>query len=435
MYLKAPSIFKNSSLLFLGLLFFSCSGEIGESFSTTPTRPTGPAGLLLVPGQIPLPSSIKSVQLYKKGNINNPPIIDLNSNQQLVLEFDELSSLSGQYRIKFTHHNQNWEPSNLPDAWVIEGINEIVLHGGTMNGQSEPRYFHYKTEFPASKLKFLISGNYLMHIYDYQSNVELFSLPFFVTESEGDIISSIETIFNIGPNGAAVDQPFGTYKVPGFVQFPQFDLSFQFVQNRFWKQAKIPGQITFVEEGEISFHLSRPNSFPSNFEVTHLDLPSISGRPEKVYAYEPNYTPPRITLKDDYLNFSASLGRLNTSEYGSPSTDRFARYADVVFRFNTSGTYTESANIYLIGDFNQWTISDRYKLRLNTQLDVLETMVLLKEGEYDYKYVGYSNRVLNELQFSETLTERPQEYMTFVYYKDPEYQYHRLLRVQLFHSR
>ena len=362
-------------------------------------------------------------------------MLELNGSKKLVLEFDEMTALAGQYRVRFTHHNKNWEPSGLPDQWFIEGINELILQNGVMNGLSEPKYVHYSMEVPGSRMKFLASGNYLLHVYDFQSDYELFSLPFFVTEEIGDLAVNIETVYNIGPGGAAVDQPFGVFVYPEFVDFPLFDLSYSFIQNRFWKKARTPAQISVANEGRAEFHLSRPNSFAANFELTGLDLTSISAKSPKVYAYQPGYTPPRIILRDDYLNFTATGGLVNMSENGAPNDDRFARYAEVFFRFNTSGTFNDARDVFLVGDFNQWSISDRYRLRYNPEVGVLETSALIKEGRYDYKYVRYSNDRLDELTFSDSITKKVQEYITFVYYRDPKDMYDRILRYSLLYSR
>lgn len=388
-----------------------------------------------MPGQLNAPQSIKSVQLYRKGSRINPPIIELGSNEKLVLEFDELTSVSGQYRISLTHHNKNWEESGLPELWVYNGVNELFLRGGSDNQGFKPDYFHYRFEFPNRDLSFKVSGHFLLHVFDYQSGTELFSLPFFVSEAEGDLTISSETLYNQSEEGSTKDQLFGRYTYPEFVEFPRFDLTYGFVQNRFWKQLKNAGQISFTGEDFTEFHLSRDNAFPGNFDFSFLDLTELSLQNEQIYNFEPARIPPKVTLKDDFLNFLAEPKPRSASESGLPNNDLDARYADVLFRLNTGDPLLQSTSVYLIGDFNQWSISERNQLRYKRDLGVYETTALIKEGTYSYKYVTLENGRINELRLSDSLTKRNQEYIGFVYYRDPQYQYDRILRTILFRVR
>ncbi len=416
------------------LFLVSCSSEANLVNQSTEI-PRSTPGLLLVPGQLSTPQSIKSVQLYKKGFEGSPPIIELDSNEKLVLEFDELASVSGQFRISFTHHNKNWEETGLPDQWIYDGVNELFLRGGTESLEFKPDYFHYSYEFPNRDLSFKLSGHYLIHIYDYNSNTELFSLPFFVSEAEGNLSVNTETLFNQGNDGNAVDQLFGMYEYPDFVEFPRFDLSYAFIQNRFWKKSRNAGQVSFTTDGYTEFHLSRENSFPANFDFSFLDLTELSLQNNQIYNIEPARIPSRVTLKDDYLNFLSNPKSFFNSELGFPKKDLRARYLEVIFRFNSAERLSNSTPIYLIGDFNQWSISERNQLRFNENLGVYETSSLIKEGKYSYKYVTFENREVNELRLSDSLTKRDQEYIGFIYYRDPQYQYDRILRTILFNSR
>lgn len=422
-------------MAFVGCIFLgvSCSPDLGNRIAQPPPRPIVPS-LLLVPGQLPLPQSIKSVQLYRKGYPTSPAVIRLDSDDKLLLEFDELSTVSGQFTVRFSHHNRDWTPSSLPDIWLFDGVNELTINGGEMNRFSRPGYHRYTLEFPNRYLKFKTSGNYLMHVFDFQSGMELFSLPFFVTENEGDFIPRVETVFNSGNYGEAEDQLFGEFHYPDFVEFPQFDLSYVLIQNRFLGAPKFPKQVNFVNDGITTFRLTRDQLFPSYFDFNLLDLSHLSLQNPQIYDYQPGYTPERIFLKPDYFNFSTIANNGQQNGLGFPKTDRDARYVEVHFEFEDGGSLSRDAEIYLIGDFNQWTASPQYKLRYNAEHSRFETQALIKQGSYSYKYITLENGRINTLYLSESIAEQPQEYMGFIYYSDPQYQFDRLLNVKVFRS-
>jgi len=424
-------------LLFISAIFFSCSGSSDISSPFNNSAPDDDLGLLLVKNQLPAPSSFRSIQLYKKGNPRNPPILSLNKNEKLVLEFDELTSIGGQFRIKFEHFDQNWNPSNIPEAWYLDGFNEIIVSGGETNALSKPNYFHYRAEFPNKQLKFLSSGNYMLQVYDYSSNTKLYSIPFFITEQAGKINSRVETLFNSGNDFSAMDQLFSIYEYPKEIEFPQFDLSFEFVQNRFWGSSKSTQTFDITDPGKIRFYTKRNNSFSSSFDFIPLDLTDLNINLEKIEDWQPEYIPPRIILKRDVLNFSSSPITSYRSNFGLPESARDSRYASVKFRFVAGSLNTGDTELYVSGDFNSWRISEDSKLEYNREANLWTTELLVKEGNYRYKYFQKrtSSRESEAIPINDTITNRAQEYISFVYYKDPVKNYHRLLVTEVFQSK
>lgn len=424
-------------LLFFVILSFSCSNTSELKTRNIVSNQDLDRGLLLVPNQLTAPNSFKSIQLYRKGNVNNPPIITLNKNEKLVLEFDELTSISGQFRITFQHFDQNWMPSNIPEAWYIDGFNELILTGGDTNSLSKPNYFHYKAEFPDNTLKFITSGNYLLNVYDYTSNTKLFSVPFYVTEQIGNLTSRVETLFNSGDNFSALDQLFSLYDYPEEVEFPQFDLSFSFVQNRFWGSAISTKSFDITTPGKIRFYTPRNNTFSSSFDFIPLDLTDLAINLQKIEDWQPEYTPPRVILKRDVLNFSASPSTNFSSNFGNPYTKRDSRYTETTFQFDSGTLNTEHTDLFVAGDFNSWKLNKESQLKYNPSTDLWTTRFIIKQGNYRYKYFQRNSNFENSstVPINDSITNRYQEYRAFVYYRDPVKNYHRLLFSDSFNSR
>ncbi len=426
------------SLLYFFALYFlvnACSSSVSQQNHTIPSVDFSLYSPLLVKNQLPAPQSIKSIELYRKGNRKNPPIIKLNGGDKLVLEFDELSSLSGQYSLQFTHHNQDWSYSNIPDFWFLDGINDIVIQNGEANQLSKPNYFHYSIEFPNRQVEFLTSGNYMLHVFDYASNIKLFSLPFFVSEGKGSIKSNIETLYAGSGNHGTTDQLFSVYEQPKEVMFPQFDLTFSYVQNRLWNNYIIPTEIDISSSAQIRFYSSRSQSFNANFDYIYLDLTNLNIDSRKIMDWQPEFTPPRIILKEDVLNFSAIPSRGFESSAGYPSGGSSARYAMVYFSLDAGDLANNNLELYLVGDFNQWNVSENNKLHYNKETGLFEVSLIVKEGKYRYKYFLKSSYTDSDfVPLNDAITGIRQEYTGFIYYRDPDYNYQRLLQVTNFDS-
>lgn len=434
MFLKAFTKSKLFSLVTLLVFLGGCSASVSNSSNNYETSENY-ISRYLVPNQLPVPETIKSVQLHRSGNASHPPIIHLGSSEKLVLVFDELTDLTGQFRITFTHHDKDWNLSNIPKDWYLENMQELILGGGNRNRLSDPDYFRYSISFPNNQLDFLISGNYMLHVSDFNSGTRLFSLPFFVTENAGEITSWVETSYNAGARYEAIDRPFSEFVYPDFIEFPEFDLSFKFVQNQFWGDARQSENYDFSEEDRSQFHLSRENGFYANFDFIGLNLNSFSQDNSQIIEWRPGLEPPLAILREDVLNFTADPNTGWGPTYGNPNSSLDSRYANVRFRFEDGGQFSSNQGVYLVGDFNQWLLSEQNKLEYNESSGYWETTSLIKEGTYTYKYALISeDSGIDDLTLSDTITRQQQEYTSFVYYLDPDYKYHRLLRAQSFHS-
>lgn len=426
-------------LLLFALAYFvilaSCSGSISQQSSQPSSIDYSLYSPLLVKNQLPAPQSIKSIELYRKGNRKNPPILKLESSDKLILEFDELSSLSGQYSVRFTHHNQDWSYSNIPDAWFIDGINDVVVQNGDANHLSKPNYYHYNLEFPNQQINFLASGNYMLHVFDYASNIKLFSLPFFISEELGTIKNSIETLHAGSGNFATSNQLFSVYEQPKEVMFPQFDLSFSYIQNRLWNNYIIPTEIDASNSDQIRFYTSRNNSFDATFDFIHLDLTDFNIDNRRIIDWQPEFTPPKVILKEDVLNFSSTPSRWFESSMGYPSKSSNARYANVIFRLDAGDLAKPDSEFYVIGDFNQWNVSEANRLILDRDTGLLEASIIIKEGVYRYKYFLKSDYAESDfVPINDAITDVEQDYIGFIYYRDPDYNYQRLLQTTNFSS-
>ena len=110
--------------------------------------------------------NIKTVLLHKKENNLSLPIINLNSDEQLKLCFDDLNYESSVLYITIEHYDAMWKKSNLMQSEYIDGFtsDEIINYQFSFN--TLQNYVHYEYLFPSDNLKPLLSGNYKFKIYD-----------------------------------------------------------------------------------------------------------------------------------------------------------------------------------------------------------------------------------------------------------------------------
>ncbi|REL38282.1 DUF5103 domain-containing protein [Rhodohalobacter sp. SW132] len=432
--MKDDTFFKLFCLFLLSIAVTACgTSENGSrDQGAAASEYSQPENLFTVPGQMNASDLVYSVRLNRAGSINAAPVIRLNSSQQLSLNFDLLEYNSRQLRITFTHHNPDWSQSGLAEDFFKDGYFSLNIPTGRLSRAERPTYRQYSYNFPNDDIQFLVSGNYMLQVEDADSGDFMFSMPFFITENEGSIRSQVETRTVPRQDGRISHRPRSVFELPDFVTTPQFDLEFYYIQNQFWGRARQAQELDTSTQGEVLFEMRQENSFTGDYEFQQLDLTDLTLQAPQILEYNPTEIPPRVLLFDDVQGFSASRTRLPGSRLTNPDTDLSARYANVHFRFQPDSRISQNSTIYLVGDFNNWAIQSDYRLRYHPETDRWRTNGFIKTGTYAYKYLLIENNQINDLALDDSFTRTEQEYHAFVYYRDPNRFYYRLLQTNNF---
>ena len=422
--------------LLVGIVFLvslSCSSTLNMIPSSLPIPQVN--SLLLLPGQRSIPDNIRSVQFFNSSQANSPLVTaQLKSKDRLILRFDELNETNGMFRIHFSHRNSDWTKSNLPLTWFMGSTNKRIVQGGIRNQSNSIPFHTYDIQFLLQDLEFLVSGFYFIHVSDYITGIELFSLPFALTEQRGTLELDGKTSYNNGNLGTAVDRIFAEFSFPEFVDMPVFDLNFDVVQDGFLRKTTRAIGKDFSEEKVAKFYLEESQSYPANSRFYKLNLYSFGLSNQEISEYKESASLPQITLKEDFLSFSDSPYILQ-SMLGNPSKSITARYALVNFRFNPMGAGPNyDDDFFEVGDFNQWSETKQHKMRWNPELRLFEATILLKQGSYRYTYATLNGTQLNIVELGSSRTKENQWYTGILFYRDPNLQYDRILfigKVQL----
>lgn len=387
-----------------------------------------------IPDQRISSPDLYSLQLHRRNAERSAPVIRLGSSDQLSLRFDLIETGARQFRIRITHHDPDWSRSILAPEMYMDGFAEAFFGGGRASSSQRPSFRHYEYHFPNNRISFETSGNYMLHVEDFQTGDHLFSLPFFVHENQGEIISSYDTIFAPRRDLRILHQTNSRFIYPEFVEFPQFDLEFYFIQNQFWGRTRKADHFDVATPGSVYYEVSRNRSFIGDYEFRLLEIPELTLRGPRILDYQPGFVPPRLILNADVQGFTSGPHAIPGARFGSPVSDLGARYGDVYFSFDPEQTIGENQEIFLVGDFNNWTIDDRNRLQYDETDNYWTVNTFIKEGSYAYKYVLVEDGNIFDLALDDTFTRSQQEYITFVYYQDPVYRHYRLLQTNTFYS-
>ncbi len=411
-------------------LIASCTGEQLQQGRDTETADPGLENNPVVAGQDLPPDNIKSIQVYRGNRKESIPAIELGSDDFITLRFDEIEESSRMFRIRIRHRNADWSPSNLMQDHYLVGYREDFISGGEPSGVQDPSYTHYRYRFPNESMRVRISGNYLIEVLEYESSRKLFSLPFFVYDNQGQLAFNLEEIYGMDSRYLLHHQPFVRYQYPSDIISPTTDLRVFFVKNRFWGRAREADMEDMSESGVYRSYLSRPQAFVGIYEFRPLDMRRYDTPRREVVEVWTETVPPKVHLFRDVVNLDVNPRRRTPAIHGSPRDDHRARYINVRFELELPDREATELPVYVYGPFNNWTIDERHRMKYNSSTDSYVGWALIKEGEYDYKYAVVVDSRIDDLRLDASFASSSQEYISFVYFRDPRWQSDRLLQIR-----
>jgi hypothetical protein len=418
------------------LLWMGCaSTQEGREASTgnVETRPrrVDPRGLpdLAVPD-----STIRSIQLHRTGDERQLPILSLRSGETLTLSFDLMEGRGRPLSVWFYHANRRWQRDLVSSEYLDGFPNDHLLNYTPSRGTVVP-YTHYTYRFPNDNIRFTLSGNFVVRVSEQgREDAVLFERAFFVTEQTTPVEMGLENVLVAG-NGFSSVAPLVRFTPPTDIQANVFDYQVCFVQNGDLTRPRCTDRPTLVQQPALQFYLEPEAAFPPQPAAYFVDVSQlrIGGRIE---ATNLTRTPYRLTLEPDYARFPGnSIDPLLNGQVviAGAVRDVFdppvaADYALVGFRFVPIDEQPLSADLYVTGSFNGWRSDTATRLVWVPESRWYEGEVLLKQGQYEYRYLTTDARTRRALTGASPRFENL--YTALVYYNDLRVSTDRLIGVQ-----
>jgi len=372
---------------------------------------------------------IKSVQMFSGDNQLSYPILELNGQTPLVLEFDDLNQKRKVYdfQYKIVQCNPDWTESSLSYFDYLDGFeeNNITEYSSSFNTITD--YEHYKIILPNENVKFKLSGNYAIIVYQ---NFDLYdtvlTMRFYVSEEKASVS--------------------GIVKRPDLAQYSlthqqvNFDVSsslfspsnYQYVsvwvkQNGLEQNLKkyTPSSINGTT---LIFNNTFENVLKAGNEYHYFDIQDLRRNTEKVAKIEMEdlynvYLVPEVLYKN-YFYYKDINGKYLINNYQGTEPESDADYVNVHFYLSAENPFPE--DVYLIGDFNFQTPSEQYKMTYNKEHKVYMATLLLKQGYYNYRYF-----VKNIDDLDGNFFETKNDYLVLVYLYDVSMNYYRLISAKI----
>ena len=324
---------------------------------------------------------VKSIKVKSNGHLKSNFIFD--KNDVINISFDILGKKKGDYYYTITHCDYKWNSSDISKFEYIDGYDDIRISNYFFSQNTYQSYTNFNFQIPNQRLKIKLDGNYIINVFD-QNNNQIFQRKIVVKDN------IYNGIINITRSKEIIDSPYSQNLQVVFNNLDNVifnstsDYKLFIVKNNNLKSSKIfsiPRLQTGLkliydnlkfEGGSEYLYFDSKNILLTSNEIKRVDF-------KKIY---------NTTL---YTDFEESIYTLQPDLNGTfiLNADCFeknicADYSNVIFSLKTNKNYEN--DIFIIGEFNNNVLSEKYKMKKETK-NYYTKDIVLKQGLYNYKYV------------------------------------------------
>lgn len=364
---------------------------------------------------------IKSVLFYAQPDgSKGVPIVPMDQNTRLVLEFDELSNEQEYFYYKIYHYNADWTASYLSQNQYLYDFNEFRVLEAEMSFKTRISFFHYTVTIPKVK----VSGNYLIKVYrNYDEEDLAFTKQFIIYENAttitplisrsvvpADAFKKQQVNFQINYSQLPLTNPYADVKVivrqnfkdynairnlkPAFIEAYQNILDYQFYNNE--------------------------NAFDGGNEFRFFDLRSVLfngmyvGKVVRTNAESEAWILPEQSRKGIAYTFYDDInGAYFPQLYENLNKTTDPDYVKVHFQLMSA--QPAPGDVYITGRFCNWETLPENMLTYNAEEKYYTGQLLLKQGYYNYAYVLVNAGKRDDIYFEGNSSQTENAYDIIVY--------------------
>lgn len=351
----------------------------------------------------------------------NPPIISLQENATLRLEFDCLNPAVQNFRVKIYHCNSDWTPSALSEIEYLPEYNDFPIYDYRTSFATKIPYYHFGIELPKVKM----SGNYLVVVYKGRNEKDLvLSRRFMVFQNKIGVGGQI-VFANIADKRRTHQQINFAINYTGYeIIDPKNDLKVVIRQN-FRDNKSLTNLPPFMVDNfnrklEYQF-FDGENSIEGGNEFRMFDIRSTQQKlvnishifqGEKETVIELSYDKPQNGLA--YVDTKDFDGRYVIDNYETNQGATEADYVRVSFQLRTDSLANKK--VYINSSFNDWQLNENNLMHYVPENQAYEAFIQLKQGIYNYQYVTVDPQGIiseRELEGSHSQTENVYEILVY----------------------
>ncbi len=385
-------------------------------------------------------NALKTLQIGRVGEKYSSNTISLVGNERLSISFDEMSHNTHAYSYKVIHCNADWTASAISTSVYLDGFVSSDIFDYSRSNSTTFLYTHYKFELPNDNMKFKISGNYVVLIYeDNKINTPVAQVCLSVYEPKISVEHNLRFNTDVELNGRYQQLDFDLRMTGVNVQVPQTELTVLVRQNNRIDNEVFDLKPTYINGSTLSFKNNSNLIFEGGNEFHTIDISSVyvaSRGIDKIKYQQPYYevylTKQPIEKPKAYVHEFDANGKfvINTQEAVRDKNTE-ADYMYVNFYINAAEPFLDG-RVYVGGDLNYNLMNQQSIMKYDFDSKMYTFRALLKQGGYSYQYrfLRKGESKLNVEKIEGSFWQTTNEYSIYVYYRPMGAQFDRLIGVK-----
>ncbi|MDE7096924.1 MAG: DUF5103 domain-containing protein [Muribaculaceae bacterium] len=378
----------------------------------------------------------RTLKVMKEGDFMSSPVIRLGSDEHIVINFDEWSEDYSDLQYRLVHCGPDWKPSGLLESEYLDGFNIADIDDWAFSSNTFVHFVNYRIEIPNEQMNPLLSGNYLLQIFERDNPDEtLAEARFAVTEHSADIIGGVSARTDRGLNTEWQQIDLSVIPTDVTVSDPYSMLRVDITQNNapyttttLRTPSRIEGKnIVYTHMPELIFkagnEFRRFETVRTNYNDMNVDSMRFLSR-----NYHAWLTPDKERDSREYSFDRTQQGRFLVREYNSTDSDLGADYVTVHFRLQTPEVI--DADVFVEGEFTGFRHGDATRMHYDYNEGAYLLEIPLKQGSYNYRYVAvprHGDRHPDPGVIEGNKYETRNEYRVQVWYRPVGGRYDRLI--------
>ncbi len=361
-------------------------------------------GSAQIPDHIYQPN-IHTIKLYKYGDSYSYPVINLNSNDQLELHFDDLDGDVKNYYYGFQLCNADWTPANVQLFDYVRGFRSNRISNYRVSSVVQTRYTHYQAVLPERSSMPIKAGNYLLKVFLNDDTSKLiFTKRFLIVNKKAAVAAQVLQPYNGGQFRTHQRVQVSVSTASGQINsFSPQDLKVVVIQNNIWASASVIDRPTIFRGNYYEYSDEQNTTFPAGKEWRWIDLRSLRLMSDRMVDLKDSDTSNRVDVyvKPDadrrqqlYVYYRDLNGIYSIENNDGYNPYWQSDYAWVHFTYIPPGNQAfEGKNMYVFGELTNYQQNENAKMDFNEEKGVYEKSLYLKQGYYNYSYVTLPDKV------------------------------------------
>lgn len=377
------------------------------------------------------PYYVKTISFVQNGQ-NTIPIFQLGDSFQF--QFDDLHASEDNYYYKITHCDYDWKQSQLSPNEYLTGFDDQRIQDYTNSLNTLQIYSHYRVTFPNRLTQLKVSGNYILSILNEDKEV-VFSRKFIIYEDLVSVPMQIKRARNMNDVNYKHNIDFSVKSANITFQNPLNNIKVLLMQNGRFDNSISNIKPMYTIANDLIYKYDKETQFWAGNEYLFFENKIIRAANNSIFKVDSNsglyscylYTNNGRASKS-YTYWPDINGNFFINNVAAENKEIESDYAWVYFSLSPSSIY-QNKNIYVSGMFNNYSLSDEYKMEYNEKKGIYEKAIMIKQGFTNYCFTLLDNKgkIDNENAVDGNFWQTENNYSAIIYYRENNQRYDRVI--------